>query len=157
MTSGETLLTAFRIVKQRHAGTAFDGEGAARAGGRWNSRGVRVVYASATKALCALEILVHLPTTSQLAFVVFPLGIPPQLVQSLPKARLPAGWRTMPPGTATQQLGDAWVASGSSAVLAVPSVLTGETNYLLNPAHPDFARIQIGRKARFVLDPRLLG
>jgi len=157
MTTGEGLVAAFRIVKQRHAGTAFDGEGAARAGGRWNSRGVRVVYACATKALCALEILVHLPSTSQLAFVVFPLGIPPQAIHRLPQAKLPADWRTMPPGRATQQLGDAWVASGTSAVLAVPSVLTGETNYLLNPAHPDFARIQIGRRARFALDPRLLG
>lgn len=51
---------AWRIVKEKHAASAFSGEGAAKTGGRWNSRGVPVVYASATKALAALETLVHL-------------------------------------------------------------------------------------------------
>src|SRR5258705_349554 len=51
---------AWRIVKAKHAATAFSGEGAARTGGRWNSRGVPVVYTSSTKSLAALESLVHL-------------------------------------------------------------------------------------------------
>jgi len=51
---------AWRIVKEKHAATAFSGEGAARTGGRWNSRGVAVIYTSSTKALAALENLVHL-------------------------------------------------------------------------------------------------
>jgi len=43
-----------------------------------------------------------------------------------------------------------------SAVLALPSVITGDTNFLLNPAHPDFNKIIIGRPEPFVFDPRLL-
>ena len=51
---------AWRKVKEKHAATAFDGEGAWRFGGRWNSPGIRIVYTSGTKALAALESLVHL-------------------------------------------------------------------------------------------------
>jgi RES domain-containing protein len=45
---------AWRIVKEKHATVAFSGEGAAKSGGRWNSRGVPVVYTSSTKSLAAL-------------------------------------------------------------------------------------------------------
>ncbi|HEX6204123.1 MAG TPA: RES domain-containing protein, partial [Thermoanaerobaculia bacterium] len=49
-----------------------------------------------------------------------------------------------------------WVASSRSAVLAVPSVVVPwETNYLLNPAHPDFARVVVERPRRLDLDQRL--
>jgi len=51
---------AWRIVKAKHAATAFFSDGAARTGGRWNSRGVRMIYASSTKSLAALETLGHL-------------------------------------------------------------------------------------------------
>jgi len=44
-----------------------------------------------------------------------------------------------------------------SAILALPGVITRETNYLVNPAHPDFKRISIGSPERFTFDPRLLG
>jgi RES domain-containing protein len=40
--------------------------------------------------------------------------------------------------------------------LRVPSsVVLGEFNYLLNPAHPDFARITIARPESFDFDSRL--
>ena len=51
---------AWRMVKEKHAATASDGEGAWLFGGRWNSRGTRGVYTSATLSLAALESLVHL-------------------------------------------------------------------------------------------------
>lgn len=51
---------AWRLVKQKHAATAFDGDGARLFGGRWNAPGSRVIYTSTTLSLAALEILVHL-------------------------------------------------------------------------------------------------
>ncbi len=63
---------AWRIVKEKHAASAFSGEGAAKTGGRWNSRGVPVVYASATKALAALETLVHLNPPVPFQYSPFP-------------------------------------------------------------------------------------
>lgn len=146
---------AWRIVKQRHAGTAFSGEGAAKTGGRWNSRGVPVVYASSTLSLAALESLVHLNPPVLFKYVAFPIEFDDALVAS--PGRLPADWSLEPPGPASKAIGDAWVHGSKSAVLAVPTVIIpAETNYLLNPAHPNFKRISIGKPQPFAFDPRLL-
>jgi RES domain-containing protein len=146
---------AWRIVKEKHAASAFTGEGAARAGGRWNSRGVRVVYASSTLSLAALENLVHLNPPLLFKYVAFPIEFGEALVAS--PGKLPADWVLEPPGPAGKAIGDAWVRAETSAVLAVPTVLIpSEINYLLNPAHPDFKKISIGRPQPFAFDPRLL-
>jgi RES domain-containing protein len=148
---------AWRIVKEKHAATAFSGEGAAKTGGRWNSRGVPAVYASGTKALTALETLVHLNPLVLFKYVVFRLQFDDALIENVPLNRLPAEWRVEPPPPSTKAVGDAWVREKRSAVLALPSVIIpGEFNYLLNPAHPAFKRIAIGKPERFAFDPRLL-
>ncbi len=148
---------AWRIVKARHAATAFSGEGAAKNGGRWNSRGVPVVYASGTKSLAALESLVHLNPPVRFKYVAILIKFHDALVQTVPPKSLPADWRAEPPSPASQRLGDAWVLAARSAVLAVPSVIvSGEPNFLLNPAHPDFKKISIAKPEKFSFDPRLL-
>ncbi|MGE3312118.1 MAG: RES family NAD+ phosphorylase [Limisphaerales bacterium] len=149
--------TLWRIIKERHADGAFSGEGAARNGGRWNLRGTRVVYTSATQSLAALELLVHLNPPLPFRWVVFPVTCESALIEVYPAARLPAAWRSQPPPRVTQQIGTEWVRHSRSAVLAVPSVLVpDEHNYLLNPAHPDFGRIRVGPPRPFALDPRLI-
>jgi RES domain-containing protein len=147
---------AWRIVKAKHAATAFDGEGARLNGGRWNSVGARVVYVSFTKSLAALEILVHLklPVASQ--YIAIPIQFDDALVEIFPIKTLPPGWDAEPPSPVSQGIGDAWVRAARSALLALPSVITGETNYLINPAHPDFGKIKIGKHEPFTFDPRLL-
>jgi len=148
---------AWRIVKEKHAATAFSGEGAARNGGRWNSRGVRVVYASSTKSLAALESLVHLNPPVRFKYVAIRVEFVAAQVEIFPPRELPRNWRVEPPPLSSQRVGDAWVLAGHSVVLAVPSVIvSGEPNYLLNPAHPDFKKISIGKPERFTFDPRLL-
>lgn len=148
---------AWRIVKERYAASAFSGEGAALNGGRWNSHGVRVVYASATKSLAALELLVHLNPPVFFRYRAYPIEFDDKLVEYLPRADLPPDWRSEPPAPSTQVIGDRWVRATRSVVLAVPSVLIrDEANYLLNPAHPDFRKVQIGESEEFALDPRLL-
>ncbi len=148
---------AWRIVKEKHAATAFSGEGAAKTGGRWNSHGVPVVYASGTRSLAVLETLVHLNPPVPFKYVVFRVQIDDALVEHFPPGRLPAGWRVEPPPPSAKSVGDAWVRERRSAVLALPSVIVpGESNYLLNPAHPGFKRINISRPEQFVFDSRLL-
>ena len=146
---------AWRIVKAKHAATAFSGEGAAATGGRWNSRGVPVVYASSTLSLAVLESLVHLNPPIFFKYVAFPIEFDEALVTS--PGKLPKDWTIAPPGPASKSVGDAWVRAGKSAVLAVPTVLIpAETNYLLNPAHPDFRKISVGQALPFTFDPRML-
>ena len=46
-------MRAFRLCRSSYP--AYDGEGARRVGGRWNSRGVRVLYMSENRSLAVLE------------------------------------------------------------------------------------------------------
>jgi RES domain-containing protein len=147
---------AWRIVRAEHAAGAFSGEGAAKTGGRWNSRGVAVVYTSATRSLAALETLVHLNPPMSFKYRIIRIEFAGELVRHLRPA-LPSDWRTSPAPDSTRKLGDAWVREAHSAILAVPSIIIpDETNFVLNPAHPDFKRIRLGRPTDFVFDSRLL-
>ena len=149
--------SAWRIVKQRHIATAFSGEGASKAGGRWNSRGVAVIYTSENESLAALETLVHIGTGSRIRFSIIRLDFDKVMVENLALSALPPNWKSEPPGPATKQLGDAWVKGARSAILAVPSVIIpSELNYVLNPNHPDFSKIVFGKPKPFSFDPRLL-
>jgi RES domain-containing protein len=147
----------WRIVKQKHAHQAFDGEGARLYGGRWNSPGIPLVYTSESLALAALEMLVHLDQSRVLSsYVVFPVRFDASLVTSVDEADLPTRWRDYPARPELQAIGDRWAAGGTSVVLEVPSAVVDGSNYLLNPAHPDFRSLSIGPPRPFRFDPRLV-
>jgi RES domain-containing protein len=150
-------MKAWRIIKQRHAKSAFSGDGARLYGGRWNSPGVPVVYVAESQSLAVLEVLVHLDAPALLEKYVFlEVDFDASLVIDLDRSSLPKNWQSDPVPEATQAIGDRWVLSGDSAVLRVPSVLVpGESNFLLNPRHPDFGKIGISRPQAFRFDPRL--
>ena len=148
---------AWRIVKRRHSTTAFDGEGAWLYGGRWNSRGTRVVYTSATLSLAALESLVHLNPPIAFKFVAIPVEFDEALLEVVRLSGLPPDWAVEPPTPSSMRIGDQWVSQARSAVLEVPSVvIPTESNFILNPAHADFSRVQIGKPVPFSFDSRLL-
>jgi RES domain-containing protein len=151
------VITSWRIVKSKHQARAFDGEGARLAGGRWNSPGVPMIYTAQSAALATLEMLVHLNTSTVLSsYVLMACTFPEAVVLRLDRGRLPARWRAHPAVPPLQLLGDAWMKNGLSAVLEVPSVIIqSESNYLLNPAHPDFASIEVGPGQPFDFDARL--
>jgi RES domain-containing protein len=151
-------ITAWRIVKARHAAGAFDGEGARVEGGRWNSPGASVVYTSQSAALAALEMLVHLGRASILpAYVLIPCTFDEALVTRLDRKRLPKHWRSYPAPPELQLIGDDWVKSDTSAVMEVPSaVIETDSNYLLSPQHRDFSAIRVMDPQPFEFDLRLL-
>lgn len=151
------MIRAWRIVKEKHAATAFSGEGARLYGGRWNSAGVSMVYTSATLALATLESLVHLNPPVTFKYVAFPVEFEDNFVEEMAPASLPADWAEEPPPPATKKMGDLWVKESRSAVLKLPSVIIpGESNFMLNPAHPDFRKIAIHKPESFSFDPRLI-
>lgn len=152
------MLKAWRIVKSRHASTAFDGEGARLHGGRWNSPGVPAIYLSETRALATLEVLVGIRATAPLAaYALIPAEFDEALVHSIDEHRLPDDCSDSPPPPSTQRIGDAWAAGATSVVLKVPSVIVPhEFNYLVNPMHPDFSSISVGEAESLVVDRRLV-
>jgi len=105
-----------------------------------------VVYTSENRAAAALEILVHVKRAQLLRddYIIFELEIPDALVATLDARALPEGWDASIETTASTDIGDAWFDARASVALRVPSVaIRGETNVLLNPEHPDFARMRI--------------
>lgn len=143
---------------------AFDGEGTRRFGGRWNSPGTAIAYTSGVLALAVLELLAHasprrIPTELVAHYADLPDDLP---VPAIAAADLPTNWRDHPAPLALRELGDRWARERSSVALAVPAAVLAispelialERNFLLNPSHPDFARIHVQRE-RFPVDPRL--
>ena len=151
------MLTVWRLVTARYADTAFSGEGARVYGGRWNPKGVPLVYTSATRSLAMLEMLVQ-DQPLRARYVMIPAILPGNLmIERLAPNALPADWRSLAARSQLQALGADWARGRASAVLAVPSVvIPAEANYLLNPLHPAFARIAVGAPEEFVTDLRLL-
>jgi RES domain-containing protein len=145
----------------KHA--AFDGEGARRHGARWSSPGVAVVYAAASLALAMLEFIVRLDRSRDAGTVfVHYADVPDDAsVETLREDRLPNAWDAYPAPVALRDIGTSWALSRASALLSVPSavlrvnarLVPAERNYLLNPAHPEFARIRV-RSVSVQLDPR---
>src|SRR6266536_6433213 len=101
---------------------------------------------------------VHLDRSTLLAsFVLIPCEFDDRLVTAVDRKALPAHWRLEPPLPALAAIGDTWAKQAQSAVLAVPSaIIEEETNFLLNPAHPDFLKIRIGHAQTFEFDQRLI-
>jgi RES domain-containing protein len=151
-------LSLWRISKRKYADTAFNGEGARRVGGRWNSRGQGMVYTSGTLSLAALEVFVHMEVEDALAMlacirVEVPVGVK---IDYLDMTQLPVNWRNIPAPAVLAEMGDRWFKSGETAILAVPSVVIPvEFNYLVNPLHSDFAKFKLDSPQPFEFDPRL--
>lgn len=150
-------MCVWRIILKLHLSQAFDGEGARQFGGRWNRLGTRVVYASATLSLAALEFFVNLDRdTEPDQLVAISADTPDDMrIEYIEVSDLPKNWRSYPVTEELQDLGTAWVASASTAMLVVPSaVIPEERNYLLSPAHPDFKRFRLNKPEAFHFDPR---
>src|SRR4051812_12889364 len=150
---------AWRIVRESRAQAAFTGEGPWQFGGRWNSPGVRIVYVSEHQSTAAFEIFIHrVPFVTEEKFKAFRIEWPDSIMEIFPAPRLPSNWRISPRGAETTAIGDEWAREKRSAILAVPSAISpDDSNFLLNPEHPNFKRIRIGPPIDYDFDPRLFG
>jgi len=152
------MFTAWRLVHKRKVNEAFTGIGSRRYGGRWNYKGIGVVYVSDSLALAALEIIVHAASYQALrdyvsTRVIFPNAL---VVDINDIARLPKDWRADPPPIKLKETGKKWANNQISAILKVPSaIIPTECNYVLNPNHPDFKKVAIKQAAPFKFDQRL--
>ncbi len=141
------MITAWRIVSANFKDKAYAGDGARIYGGRWNSKGVGVVYTAGSLALASIEMIVNLPAPKLLQkYVRISARISLDLVLDLSEADWPQDWNSRPISPSTRAIGDQWIKEQRSAVLRVPSIVVpDEYNYLLNPTHPDFAKIEISK------------
>ncbi|MCU7862226.1 MAG: RES family NAD+ phosphorylase [Candidatus Thiodiazotropha sp. (ex Lucinoma kastoroae)] len=155
------MLSGWRIASPEFASTPVEmmsGEGAFLYGGRWNSKGVRVVYLGSSLAQAALELLLHLGRSDILkTYHKMEVSFPEDLVQHIAIADLPDDWQEHSMASSVQAVGDMWVTDKSSLILQVSSAaVPGEYNYLFNPLHPDAAKATFSAIESFSYDPRLL-
>jgi RES domain-containing protein len=145
----------WRLTRRIHARKEALHRGAEAAGGRWNERGVAVVYASPNPALVALEYLVHLNPPTPGDLVLLSLDVPDNVPSTvIDLASLGPDWNA--DSGRTQELGSEWARSTRTLLLEVPSVIVPEAmNSVLNPAHPDWKRVRITVERPFTFDVRL--
>jgi RES domain-containing protein len=147
-------MRAYRIVNHKWRTSALDGEGARLYGGRWNHPGYSCVYLASSRALAALEMLVHLtPKTKSVRFSFVEVNLSSLSIEKI--TTLPVGWDETLPSGATRETGTEWLRSKRSAVLQLPSVLIQEEpNYILNPSHPECEDLFPVSARDFFFDPR---
>src|SRR5438309_11392377 len=111
-------VVGWRIVKEKHAKSAFSGEGARIFEGRWNSAGVRMVYCSEHVSLAALEMLVHSQSvTIRDRLRVFRVSWDGKMMITINLKKLSRGWNAQPPSSISQNVGGNWVRAGQFVVL----------------------------------------
>ncbi|MBC8010106.1 MAG: RES family NAD+ phosphorylase [Burkholderiales bacterium] len=153
---------AWRVVKTDYAASALSGDGARRVGGRWNPPGLPALYASDSLALAMLEILVHFDPAMPMAdYVALELDLPEEKILTLRPHALPGGWPGRDSVPFTQQMGKNLLVGRSAFAFRVPSaVVAPESNYIINPTHPEFATWLPRQLARppipLSFDPRLV-
>jgi RES domain-containing protein len=117
---------------------------------------LQAIYAAATVSLAALEVLAHyavLPRNFQSTLIRIPTAV---VIEEVGVGKAPKGWDGPVATPATQEFGRKWAMQLRSAILRVPStIVSTEWNYVLNPMHPDFAKIVFAKPVPFVFDPRL--
>jgi RES domain-containing protein len=149
----------YRISKTKYAND-LSGEGARKAGGRWNTKGYPVIYTSDSTALATLEALIHTPLNllpGKMSIAVF--EFPDKLrFETISKTDIPATWSAYPAPSELARIGSRWLEKQKSAALRVPSsvIPDGEGwNYLLNPLHPDFYKIKLVKVSPYRFDSRI--
>ncbi len=152
-------MKVYRIEREKYLDTTLQGVGAALTEGyRWNSLNTYLVYTAESRALATLEVSVHLDFLEDLPTDRFyvEIEIPDDIeILELSIDQLPENWDSKPPILETQFIGDDFVSQKNAAVLKVPSaIVPPEFNYLINPNHPDSAKIKVISTQRLQFDNR---
>src|ERR1035437_3474833 len=146
-------MQAWRLCRRRYA--ELNGNGAASTGGRGNPVGLPMVYMSSSDALAVLEVRVHLRRYIPRSFVFVTAEVPDELIATVEgREPLPPNWNE--DLVWSRAAGERFLKDESSVALSVPSrVVPVGRNILLNPRHPEFARVVTNPPAPFEWDRRL--
>ena len=149
-------MIVYRIAKKEYI-EDISGNGAKRTGGRWNPKGIPILYCASTSSLAILEKLISidmdlLPEDLCIAA----LEIPKSKILKIPEEELPKNWNHYPSPDALKSIGKSWIELGDFCALQIPSAVNFmESNYLINVKHPLMGKIKIKEVTPFRIDNRL--
>jgi len=150
-------MIVYRLCRKSYAND-LSGRGAEINGGRWNGKGTAALYTSSSRALCAIEIVVHVPAgIIPKDYFMVSISIPDsETIDTISPRDLPGNWNTNPISRSTQRIGNAFLAEQKALILTVPSaIIKDEWNYIINPMHPGFKKVKIVNTELFTFDTRL--
>jgi len=151
-------MIVYRIVMSAYA-RDLSGAGPRLYGGRWNPKGVSVIYTSESRALAVLEFYVHLSRSVILpGLSIVSIEIPDSISRKeIAMSDLPKNWRTYPAPPELAAIGAEWVRPRESLLLRVPSaIMPPERNILINPVHSEMRKVRIIEIEEYGLDQRLI-
>lgn len=139
-------MRCFRIMSESFFKTPFAASGNA---GRWNPKGIRMIYAASAPSVALLEYLcIRGNAVGKKPWYMIVYEIKDEsLVASLDPSALPADWAALPHPRATQEFGKLWIESNEEPFLEVPSSRISltffpmEFNLLINPDYPELSRV----------------
>lgn len=135
----------YRAHNKDNAESVFSGEGGLFVSGRWHHLGNKVIYCSASIALCELEWLAHHGcSVSSFSNFRYSIEVPDQYVLTLSKNKLPSHWDATPATDYTRDFSEKILFKSSDYLaIAVPSVLVPEElNLVINPLHKEFSNVR---------------
>jgi RES domain-containing protein len=149
-------MIVYRISKCRFIKN-LGGIGAATFGGRWNSKGIHILYTAATPSLALLESVVHISNIPVDDYCMASIEMPEDKITKIKLADLPANWFANPPADSLKFIGDKFVRDNNFLALKLPSAIMMEDfNFLINPNHADFIKVKIISTRTIPIDERLL-
>ena len=136
----------------------LSGTGTRLFGGRWSNKGKPGLYLASTRALSVLEVLVHLqPLLVPDNFCLAEIEVPDNSITQIALASLPKNWRNIAPVAEIKKIGDDFLAVNRHLLLQLPSAIVPEEfNYMVNPLHPDMAKVKVIKRVPFSFDERLI-
>lgn len=134
----------------------LSGAGAKQYGGRWNDKGVAMVYFAQTRAMAVMEVLVHLrPEDIDRDFILAVFEVYEDKILTVEFKDLPKTWKEESEVENLKKIGNKFITDGKYLIMKVPSVILEEDfNLVLNPNHPDAEKIKLVEKRIFKFDLR---
>ena len=150
-------MLVYRLYKSTYIDEPLSAEGSRRAGGRWNPKGVSILYTSATPELALLEVVAHLNPNFIPNFHLLVLDIPEEH-RAVSLTELPENWPDEQSDEAIPAYLLEWLKQPDVLTVSVPSAIVSRSrNYLLHTLHPGFSDgVKIIENEPFRIDARVI-
>lgn len=151
-------MIVYRLSKGKYH-LDLSGKGAELYGGRWNSKGVAMLYTSQSRALAFAEVAIHIPVgIVPKDYFLIAISVPDTAdIFKLDDTAMPPDWRSNPHSNSTQKIGDQFIVDTKHLVLQVPSaIVPGDFNFLINPTHSQFKEVVVDKVEPFEFDSRFV-
>lgn len=148
-------MLVYRLAKEKYIHD-LQAMGGLYGAARWHETGTRVLYTAEVFSLSKLEVLANseeLPKNMAVIVIEIPDDVS---IKELKAEDLPANWDSLPYLPELQQMSKEWIKENKHLVMKVPSVHSPyESNYLINPLHPDHGRLKVVEVKEHIFDKRL--